>query len=151
MANTMAAAAEQAGKAPSTEQSTTDLQALEREHRRAFLETFRRWAALFKRRDSGDVEAEKWLMAEYYDSLRHLSPEGLNTLTRLLKENCVFFPSIKECLDLMRPKDRYDFGHPFLGHKPHLYLAKPDRKALAMDRVARLAGPADDGSNAWAG
>jgi hypothetical protein len=89
------------------------------DHKRAFLETFRRWEALFKRKDSGDTQAEKWLIAEYYDSLGHLSPDGFNTLTRLLKENCTFFPSIKECLDLMRPKDRYDWGHPFLStHYP---------------------------------
>lgn len=111
------------------------------QHKRAFLDTFRRWEALFKRKDSGDQQADRWLVAEYYDSLGHLSPEGLNTLTRLLKEHCTFFPSIKECLDLMRPKDRYDWGHPFLAPPPHLFIAAPSRKAIAADRVAQLPGP----------
>lgn len=91
------------------------------------------------------MKAEKWLISEYYDSLGHLSPEGLNTLTRMLKEQCTFFPSIKECLDLMRPKDRYDWGHPFLdvsrGRPSPLVIAKPSRVSIAMDRVAQLTGP----------
>lgn len=103
-----------------------------------FLETFQRWARLFKRKDSGDVQADKWLIAEYYDSLGHLSPDGLEVLTRQLKENCIFFPSIKECLDLMRPKDRYDWGHPFLNRPAHLFIAQPSRKSIAADRVAKM-------------
>lgn len=99
-------------------------------HKRAFLETFRRWEALFKRKDSGDLQADKWLIAEYYDSLGHLSPDGLQTLTRLLKANCTFFPSIKECLDLMRPASRYDWGHPFLNRPAHLFIAAPSRVAI---------------------
>lgn len=59
------------------------------------------------------MEADKWLIAEYYDSLKHLSADGFDALTRALKEQCIFFPSIKECLDLTRPRGRYDWGHPF--------------------------------------
>lgn len=118
---------------------------MEVEHKRVFLETFRRWEILFKRKDTGDTQADKWLIAEYYDSLGHLSADGLNTLTRLLKENCVFFPSIKECLDLMRPKDRYDWGHPFLNRPAHLFIAAPSRAAIAAERVAQITGPASDG------
>lgn len=128
----------------SPEQSTKGLTG-SAEHKRAFLETFRRWEVLFKRKDTGDTQADKWLIAEYYDSLGHLSPEGFNVLTRLLKENCVFFPSIKECLDLMRPKDSYDWGHPFLeaskGRPSPLIAAKPSRVALAYERQAQLTGP----------
>lgn len=108
-------------------------------HKRAFLEVFRRWEALFKRKDSGDLQAEKWLIAEYYDSLGHLSADGLQTLTRLLKENCTFFPSIKECLDLMCPKDRYDWGHPFHNSNPRLFHAQPSRRAIGY--TAQLTGP----------
>lgn len=113
----------------------------ERAHKLAFLETFRRWEALFKRKDSGDLQADKWLIAEYYDSLGHLSAEGLNTLTRLLKENCTFFPSIKECLDLMRPKDRYDWGHPFRLNNPRLFVDQPSRRAIGY--TAQIAGPTE--------
>lgn len=117
------------------------------EHKRAFLETFRRWEVLFKRKDTGDVQADKWLIAEYYDSLGHLSVDGFQTLTRLLKENCTFFPSIKECLDVMRPKDRYDWGHPFLGvHRgqpSHLLASQPSQRVIALQNTPRLthAGP----------
>jgi len=79
---------------------------------------------LFKRKDTGDTEAAKWLIAEYYASLGHLSAEGLRTLTDMLKERCTFFPTIKECLDLMRPKDRYDYGHPFLNSPPRLFAGR---------------------------
>lgn len=134
--------------APSPEQSTRASTISETERKRAFLETFRRWEALFKRKDSGDVQAEKWLIAEYYDSLGHLSPEGLNRLTKMLKETCIFFPSIKECLDLIRPKDRYDFTNPFIlahrGQASPLILEAPSRKALAADRIAQLAGPSTE-------
>lgn len=132
--------------AASPEQSTKGLTG-SAEHKRAFLETFRRWEVLFKRKDTGDTQADKWLIAEYYDSLGHLSAEGFNVLTRLLKENCVFFPSIKECLDLMRPKDRYDWGHPFLnaaqGRPSPLLAGKPSRVAIAHQRQAQLTGPDD--------
>ena len=85
----------------------------EADHKRHFLETFRRWSILFKRKD-GDVQSDKWLVAEYYDSLRHLSEQGMDALTGRLKETCIFFPSIKECLDLTRA-GQYDYGNPFRG------------------------------------
>lgn len=100
------------------------------------MEMFRRWEVLFKRKDSGNEQADRWMIAEYYDSLGHLSADGLTALTRLLKENCTFFPTIKECLDLMRPKDRYDWGHPFNGRPAHLFLAPPSRIAIAHERQA---------------
>lgn len=131
----------------SPEQSTKGLTG-STDHKRAFLETFRRWEALFKRKDSGDAQADKWLIAEYYDSLGHLSPDGLQALTRLLKENCTFFPTIRECLDMMRPKDRCDWGHPFLGAggqtPPHLLAGSPSRRALTANRVLQIEGPAHD-------
>lgn len=104
-----------------------------------FLDEFERWTRIFKSKDGGDVQAAKWLIAEYYDSLGHLSADGLQTLTRLLKENCTFFPSIKECLDLMRPASRYDWGHPFLGKPERLYIAAPSRRAIAY--TPQLEGP----------
>ena len=117
------------------------------DHKRAFLETFRRWEVLFKRKDAGDMQAEKWLIAEYYDSLGHLSLEGMNVLTRMLKENCTFFPTIRECLELMRPKDRYDWGHPFLsvynGQPSPLITHKPSERVLAIQNTPRLAAPDD--------
>lgn len=132
--------------AASPEQSTKGLTGSV-EHKRAFLETFRRWEVLFKRKDTGDAQADKWLIAEYYDSLGHLSAEGFQTLTRMLKENCVFFPSIKECLDLMKPRDHYDWRHPFLdvakGRPSPLLAGKPSRVAIAHQRQAQLTGPDD--------
>lgn len=118
----------------SQEQSTKDSQASsELERKRHFLETFRRWEILFKRKDA-DVQADKWLIAEYFDSLRHLSPAGLDVLTRQLKERCTFFPTIKECLDLTRPADKYDWGHPFL-NKPELFAPRPTPAALAAPNL----------------
>lgn len=96
--------------AASQSQSTRDSNGLD--HKRKFLETFRRWEILFKRKDGGDVAAEKWLIAEYYDSLRHLTPEGFDRLTGMLKERCTFFPTIKECIELTRCGP-YDYGHAF--------------------------------------
>ena len=116
-------------------------------HKRAFLDEFERWTRLFKQKDGGDVQAAKWLIAEYYQSLGHLSEAGLEALTELLKANCTFFPTIRECLDLMRPKDRYDYGHPFLAHytgKPSgLVLAAPPRRAIAHEQPLRLVGPSE--------
>lgn len=106
-------------------------------HKRAFLETFRRWEILFKRKDAGDVQSAKWLIAEYYDSLKHLSVEGFDTLTKRLKETCIFFPSIKECLDATRPTDRYDWGHPFL-NRPQLFCASPRGLAASPAPTQRL-------------
>ena len=134
------------GVAASQEQLTKGLTG-SMDHKRAFLETFRRWEVLFKRKDAGDMQAEKWLIAEYYDSLGHLSLEGMNVLTRMLKENCTFFPTIRECLELMRPKDRYDWGHPFLsvynGHPSPLITHKPSARVLAIQNTPRLAPPDD--------
>lgn len=81
-------------------------------HKRHFLQTFRRWESLFKRADKGDLQAEKWLIADYYKSLGHLSPEGLDALTDELKERCTFFPTIRECLEIMKPK-QFDYGNRF--------------------------------------
>jgi len=104
---------------------------------------------LFKRKDAGDMQAERWLIAEYYDSLGNLSLEGMNVLTRLLKENCTFFPTIRECLDLMRPKDKYDWGHPFLsvhnGQPSPLIVSKPNSRVLAIQDTPRLTAPDDCG------
>lgn len=103
------------------------------DHKRLFLETFRRWEILFKRKDTGDTQADKWLIAEYYDSLGHLSAEGLQALTRLLKAECTFFPTIRECLNLIKPNDRYDWGHPFL-NKPQMFTAPAPIRAIAHHR-----------------
>lgn len=102
---------------------------------------FRRWEALFKRADRGDVQAEKWIIADYFKSLGHLSAEGLEALTEELKARCVFFPTIKECLEITRP-GRYDFGNPFYRLR-HLnagdpkMLAAPERnqRQIAQTRV----------------
>jgi hypothetical protein len=99
-------------------------------HKRKFLEAFRRWEILFRRKDGGDVQAEKWLIAEYYDSLKHLSNEGFEALTRQLKESCTFFPSVKECLELTRPASRFDWAHPFL-NKPEFFAPRPTAPQLA--------------------
>jgi hypothetical protein len=93
---------------------------LELAHKRRFLETFRRWEMLFKRKDTGDVAAEKWLIAEYYKSLGHLSPAGFDALTDCLKEQCTFFPTIRECLDITRPP-KYTYASPFYG-APAMFL-----------------------------
>ena len=93
---------------------------MELAHKRRFLETFRRWETMFKRRDDGDVVAAKWLIAEYYKSLGHLSPEGFDALTDCLKEQCTFFPTIRECLDITRPP-KYSYTSPFYG-APAMFL-----------------------------
>lgn len=103
LALTAAAASQEHATKPST--SSDDA------HKRHFVQTFRRWAMLFKRAD-GDVETDKWLIAEYYRSLGHLSPAGFDALTERLKQTCTFFPTIRECLDAMKC-DRYDWSHPF--------------------------------------
>lgn len=107
--------------ATSPKQSTRDLTGSD-EHRRKFLETFRRWEILFKRKDGRSIEDEKWLIAEYYDSLKHLSPDGLDYLTKLLKETCTFFPTVRECLDLTKTRGPYDYTSPF-AHRPELFAA----------------------------
>lgn len=111
--------------AASHEQSTKASRFLENEHKRLFLQTFKRWEVLFKRKDTGSAEDAKWLIAEYYKSLSHLTPEGFDKLTDILKETCVFFPTIRECLDAVTCKDRYDWGHPFRGNPPALVYRAP--------------------------
>lgn len=116
------------------EQLTRDSTSLDEENarKRYFLHVFRRWEALFKRADRGDIQAEKWLIADYFKSLGHLSAEGLEALTDELKKTCIFFPTIKECLEITNP-GRYDFGNPFYRMR-HLnagdpkMLAAPERK-----------------------
>ena len=99
------------------------------ERKKHFLQVFRRWEALFKRADRGDIQAEKWLIADYFKSLGHLSPEGLEALTDELKAKCIFFPTIRECLEIMNPK-RFDYASKFYGLK-HLgdksFLAAPEK------------------------
>jgi len=133
MANQFGKLAAQITEATAQEQSTKPCNSLD--HKRAFLREYRRWAMLFRGKDTGDTESEKWLIAEYYESLRHLSEEGFAELTKLLKANCTFFPTIRECLDLMKPRDRYDWGHPFLavaqGRPSPLVIGQPSSLAIA--------------------
>ena len=127
------------------EQSTKDSVSLadEIQRKKHFLQVFRRWEALFKRADRGDVEAEKWLIADYFKSLGHLSPEGMEALTDELKARCTFFPTIKECLEIMNPP-RFDYANKFYGMK-HLgeraFLAapeKPNHRLMAQVEAERL-------------
>lgn len=117
----------------------------ENARKRIFLQTFRRWEALFKRADRGDVQAEKWLIADYYKSLGFLSAEGLEALTDELKKQCTFFPSIKECLEITNPK-RFDYASPFyalrhLGGDAAMLAApeKPNARLLGQIKTERLA------------
>lgn len=103
-----------------------------------FLQVFRRWEALFKRADRGDVQAEKWLIADYFKSLGHLSAEGLEALTDELKRRCVFFPTIKECLEITHP-GRYDFGNPFYRLR-HLNAGDPKMLAAPERNLSRQIG-----------
>lgn len=143
MAGQIGQLAAQITAAAGQKQSTKPCNSLD--HKRAFLREYRRWAMLFRGKDTGDTESEKWLIAEYYESLNHLSEEGFSVLTRLLKENCTFFPTIRECLDLMKPKDRYDWGHPFLavhnGSPTPLLRHSPSPRVIAMQNRAQLTGP----------
>jgi len=128
------------------EQLTKDSASLadEIQRKKHFLQVFRRWEALFKRADRGDVEAEKWLIADYFKSLGHLSPEGLEALTDELKARCTFFPTIKECLEITNPK-RFDYSSPFYALR-HLggddkMLAAPEKqntRLLGQIRTERL-------------
>lgn len=133
MATQLAAAARQSLEAISQGQSQRDLIS-SAEHKRKFLETFQRWDILFKRKDGRSVEAEKWLIAEYYASLKFLSAEGFDVLTDSLKETCIFFPTIKECLDLTKPADKYDWGHPFRGRPAHLFQPYSGHAAIQAER-----------------
>lgn len=113
--------------AASAEQSTKASRALEIERKRHFLTVMQRWERLFKRADSGSVEADKWFLAEYFKSLGHLSPEGLEALTEQLKARCTFFPTIRECLEVINPP-RHSYSNPFNrinGRIPDRLLAGP--------------------------
>ncbi len=110
-------------------------------HKRHFLQTFRRWEALFKRADRGDIQAEKWLIADYFKSLGHLSPDGLEALTDVLKEQCTFFPTIRECLEVLKPKVG-DYGSPFYrmrhfenGDSRMLMISLSDAPRLLADQT----------------
>ena len=105
------------------------------ERKLAFLKIFRRWEALFKRKDGGDATAEMWLVAEYFDSLGHLSEAGFEALTKRLKATCTFFPTIKECLDAIRPAGPYDWGHPFLD-APQMFQPRQPIQRLEAPRAA---------------
>lgn len=94
-------------------------------HKRAFFRHYRLWAVIFKSKD-GDINEERWLVAEYYKSLSHLSEEGFERLTERLKATCTFFPTIRECLDLIKPASQYDWGHPFL-NAPQMFRSKSDQ------------------------
>jgi len=123
-----------AGATKSEQQTKPSNSSAVLEHKRLFLETYKRWARIFKGKD-GDLNDEKWLIAEYYDSLGHLSPAGLDALTKSLKATCTFFPTIKECLEAIKPASRYDWGHPFL-NAPAMFLPRPNVAQLAAPRQA---------------
>jgi hypothetical protein len=134
------------------EQLTKDSTSLneENERKRHFLQTFRRWEALFKRADRGDVQAEKWLIADYFKSLGHLSAEGLEALTDELKARCIFFPTIKECLEITNPK-RFDYANPFyalrhLGGDAKMLAAteKPNARLMGQIQAERLLSSGDE-------
>ena len=110
-----------AAAAPSQKSSTKgSTSSDEGDRKRHFLMVFRRWEALFKRADRGDEQAEMWFVAEYYDSLKHLSPAGLEALTKQLKARCTFFPTIKECLDITNCAS-LDWSNPFSQRSPALF------------------------------
>lgn len=108
----------------------------EGERKRAFVQTFRRWEVLFKRADRGNVEADMWLIAEYFDSLGHLSPAQFDALTRELKARCTFFPTIRECLEIINPPP-HSYSSPF--YKP-LSEYSSDRMASLPRSTQRALG-----------
>ena len=122
-----------ANVAASQEQSTQDLQA-STDHKRAFLLTFQRWERLFRRKD-GDAESDKWLIAEYYKSLKHLTAQGFDVLTEHLKENCTFFPTVAECLKATKPESQFDYAHPFIRAQARGLVApyRPALRAIGND------------------
>lgn len=136
MAQQIGMAAQQAVEAISRGQSQR-VSTSSTDHRRKFLETFQRWEILFKRKDGRSVEAEKWLIAEYYDSLKFLSEEGLDVLTKRLKEECTFFPTVKECLDMTKA-GQYDFGHPFYDKPARLFRPADPVRAIGTDERHRI-------------
>lgn len=117
MAKQFGEAAQNALAAVSNRQSKKPEQiSAEREAKLHFITVMERWQAIFKRADSGNVTNDKWLLAEYFDSLGHLGPRGLDLLTKELKARCTFFPTIKECLEIINPQ-RYDYANPFYASK----------------------------------
>ena len=121
------------GALASLEQSTKDLTSSEvNARKRHFLQVFKRWEAVFKRADKGDVMMEKFMIAEYYKSLGFLTPHGLELLTDTLKKRCTFFPTIKECLDIVNvPSASQDWLNPFINPKPLMFHERGKPKALA--------------------
>lgn len=105
------------------------------ERKRHFLEVLRRWERLFKRADRGSIEDDKWLIAEYYKSLSHLSAAGLEALTDRLKQRCTFFPTVHECLEEIKPSGPYEWGHPFL-NKPQMFVQRAKELGDARTQVA---------------
>ena len=128
-------------------QSTKDSRILEAERKRHFLTVMLRWQAIFKRADSGSIENDKWLLAEYYKSLGHLTERGLDTLTEELKTRCTFFPSIKECLETINPP-RYSYSNPFYGgsdgRKPALLFERPAQQQISRATALQIVHRSDD-------
>lgn len=107
------------------------------DHKRHFLSVFRRWEALFKRADRGDIQAEKWLIAEYFASLGHLNEHGLTLLTGELKKRCTFFPTIRECLEIINvPQISANYASPF--YRPRLPVTFQQEALAAPAQVAAL-------------
>lgn len=104
------------GAVTSSGQSMKDSLTSDAERKRHFLTVFNRWTVLFKRVDNASLDAEKWLIAEYFKSIGHLSPRGLEALTEELKRRCTFFPTIREILEIIEPP-RYAYGNPFYAAK----------------------------------
>lgn len=132
-----AAAASQEQSTKGSNTSTGSKAELER--RRYFLTMFRRWEALFKRADRGDEMADKWLIAEYYKSLGHLSTSGLEALTEQLKRRCTFFPTIRECLAIIEvPQLSGEWSNPFI-NRPAAFYHNGSAIALADQRRHTIA------------
>jgi len=131
---------------PSTEQSTKDSRASEGERKRHFLTIMKRWGSVFKRADSADIEKEMWLIAEYFKALGHLSPAGLEALTEQLLRKCTFFPSIRECLEIVNvPQLSGQWGNPFINRPAALY--HDQRAALAAPRPVGMIGDHRSGAD----
>lgn len=127
------------GVAASSEQSAKASRALEVDRKRHFLTMMLRWQSLFKRADSGSIEADKWLIAEYFKSLGHLSHDGLEALTEQLKAKCTFFPTIRECLEIINvPQLSGQWGNPFINRPAALY--HDEKKALEHYRAVGAIG-----------
>lgn len=107
----------------------------EAEHKKAFAQMFKRWSILFRRKD-GDENDDRWLMAEYYQSLSFLTADGFNALTDELKGQCTFFPTIRECLAIVRP-GFYNYKARFGGDPKYMkHLFRENPPALPAPRAA---------------